>query len=221
MGDVLLLTALCKHNHNCMIYLNSKAKKFSRFFRNICEDIVIADNMRDTLEEGQGSIIERKLRFIGMEGANCLPYVDVTEEEKLMGKQKISQYKNPIVFVPNCSINWKKKREAPPHIWQDIINSLSNKYTFLQFGISSNLTRFKNTELILDLDMDELICYYAAIGKYIGVDTGDMHLMLAVGGQCRVLVPPTSPEYSHSDWHYKSPKIRYVEFKEYKSLKEC
>lgn len=65
-------------------------------------------------------------------------------------------------------------------------------------------------------------CYYW-IGRYVGVDTGNYHLMLAVNGQCDVWVPPKGNTigYSHEALHYpmlecgrdNSHRLNYVEMK--------
>lgn len=212
MGDILLLTAIAKHIPNCEVRLQPKAAKFARFFRNISSKIVITEDIIPVPEVGSGHYALRKLRALGLEDKCYLPYVDVSEEEKKDGLTLIEKYTNPIVFVGNVASHWKQQREpSDKRYFQQIINELSESYTVLQFGLSSNFTEYKHTIPIVDSSIDDLIKYYYAIGKFIGVDTGDTHLMLAVGGRCQAHVPVFGPRMS-SVWNYESNRIHYIYF---------
>lgn len=211
MGDILLLTSVAKHIPDCEVHLQPEAEKYSRFFRNICSKIVITDNIIPLPEIGPGHYALRKLRALGMENKCYLPYVDISEEEKQDGLSIIKKYQNPIVFVGNVAKHWKKEREPSQQYFQDIINNLSEEHTVLQFGISSNFTEFKKTIPMVDICIDDLIKYYYAIGEFVGVDTGDTHLMLACGGFCQAHIPVIGPRIS-SLWNYESNKIHYIYF---------
>jgi hypothetical protein len=208
MGDILLLTAVAKHFPDCTVQLQPSAAKFSRFFRNISKEIIITQKVEPLKECGGGHYALRKLRALGCENKCYLPYVDVTEQEKLYGLELIKNYKNPIVFVANSAKQWKFDREPKPTFLQPIIDKLSQTHTILQFGISDNFTEYKNTIPIIDISIEDLIAYYSAIGKFFGIDTGDTHLMLAVGGYCEVFIP--RPKFRMPEtWNYNSPKIQY------------
>lgn len=211
MGDILVLTAVAKHFPECSVHLQTKAKKFSRFFENISKDITITDNIIPTPDIGGGHYALRKLRALGHEDKCYLPYVYVSEEEKNEGIQLVQQYKNPIAFVANSAKEWKFDREPPYPFFQSLIDDLSKSHTVLQFGISDNFTKYENTIPIVDISIDMLIKYYSAIGKFFGVDTGDTHLMLAVGGVCDVFIP--KPKFRMPEaWNYDHPRIKYYYF---------
>lgn len=212
MGDILLLTAVAKHIPDCEVHLQPQAAKFSRFFRNISSKIVITENIIPTPEIGEGHYALKKLRALGLENKCYLPYVDVSDSEKKEGLKLIKNYTNPIVFVANVAKHWKLQREpSDKQYFQSIIDKLSETYTVLQFGLSSNFTEYKHTIPIIDSSIDDLIKYYYAIGKFVGVDTGDTHLMLAVGGWCQAHIPMFGLRMP-SLWNYKSNKIHYIYF---------
>lgn len=69
------------------------------------------------------------------------------------------------------------------------------------------------------LSVRQLAACYHVIGKLIGGDSGDYHLMLAVGGKVACLVPPHSEQfgYLHWDllydkvcWGTEIPRVKYV-----------
>lgn len=216
MGDILLLTPAAKHNPHCVVQLQPQASKFSRFFRDISSEIEITNNITPCPEEGYCHYALRKLKGLGLGNKCYLPFVSVNEQEINNGLSLIEKYKNPIAFVGNSSNQWKYDREPKnTKYFQNIINTLSEQYTILQFGISANYTPYKHTISILDLDIQTLIEYYASIKKYIGVDTGDTHLMLAVGGECDVHIPYYSKSRDPTLWNYESKMIKYNNFNNY------
>ena len=75
------------------------------------------------------------------------------------------------------------------------------------------------TVVVRGLSVRELAACYHVIGRLISGDTGDYHLMLAVGGKAACLVPPHSDQmgYRYWDLHYDSicwggerPGVRYA-----------
>lgn len=211
MGDILTLTGIAKHFMDCEVHLQPQAERFSRFFRNICSKIVITENIQPMKEIGDDHYTLRKLRGLGYENLCYLPYIDINDEEKKIAKKLVQQFNNPIVFVANSAPQWKFDREPPQEYFQPIINELSKKYSILQFGLSNNFTPYKNTIPIMDLSIEELILYYYGIQKFIGIDTGDTHLMLAVGGECDVFIPRPKFRIPQA-WNYNSSKIKYYYF---------
>ena len=76
-----------------------------------------------------------------------------------------------------------------------------------------------NAVQIRGLTVRQLAACYHIIGRFIGGDSGDYHLMLAVGGEAAVLVPPHSDAmgYRHWDllyddvcWGGERPRVQYV-----------
>jgi hypothetical protein len=213
MGDILLLTSIAKHfPESCEVHLQPQAARFSRFFRNICSKIVITNDIKATPDIGPGHYALKKLRGLGYETLCYMPYVHYSKEELDEGLEWIKPYKNPIVFVANVSAQWKHEREPEEPYFQNIVDELNKSgHTVLQFGISNNFTLLKNTIPMIDLDIDTLIKYYAAINRFVGVDTGDTHLMLAVGGSCDIFIPLNSSRLPEL-WNYDSHRAVYHYF---------
>ena len=88
-----------------------------------------------------------------------------------------------------------------------------------QAHIYQNYTEIPGVINIPDLSLRQLAACYAVIGRLAGVDTGDHHLMLAVGGECELCVPPSTWFYPHvkhlygpDAWalsQYEDPRERY------------
>jgi len=81
--------------------------------------------------------------------------------------------------------------------------------TFLTTGLSPKHAKhnFDFTPLngafpLWDLPIRQMAAIFHVVGRYIGPDTGDGHLMLAVGGKADILVPESNAEYPHEHFHY-------------------
>lgn len=201
MGDVLLLTAICKHVKDCTVELLPKLKKFSRFFDGISEKVVYTETPVDLINKGDDHYAKCKLRGLGIYDVCYLPEIKISDSEINEGLSLISEYKNPVVFVPNTSLKFKEVREVKAENWLPVLDNLKAKgHDILQFGVNENFTNFKQTIKLLDLPIEKLILYYSAIKKYYGVETGDKHLMLACGGSINVY---RSKKYKdHHRWIY-------------------
>lgn len=212
MGDVLLLTSLCKHLKNVKVELYPNAAKYKIFFDNICDSVEISENATVTPDIPPGHFSQQKLRYFGLSNVCYLPYLHPKPEYFDIGKNLIKNYHNPIAFVSNCNIN-QKARDIPKEYAQTIVDELSKKHTVLQFGLSNNLTKLNNTIPILDLSIYDLICYYSAIKNFVGADTGDSHLMIALGGKCSLIVPSDRTLRNPDWWNYKNySNITYTYF---------
>ena len=211
MGDVLLLTSICKHIPGCTVELHPGTERFSIFFDGLCEKVVIKDKPLDLSNIGNDHYTLSKMRSVGLNNKCYLPYIKISEEQRQKGRNLISEYENPIVFKPNCAAHWNHLKEFSKDIWNPILDELSKTHTILQFGLESNFTDYDQAIKIKNCSIEDMICYYSAIKKYIGVDTGDLHLMLACGGTIDVYCPPTCVDYVHSRWHYKLPQASYYE----------
>lgn len=204
MGDVLLLTSICKHIPNQVyVELFPRAEKYKLFFDNICLGVEIKDNAVVTEDVGSGHFAQRKMRGLGLNNKCYLPYIYPKKEYINTGLALSSQYKNPVAFVANCAA-YPEYRQPDINILQNCVNHLIEKgHTVLQFGMSCNFTKLNNTIPIVDISVYELLCYYSAIKHIVGVDTGDIHAMIALGGSADILIPPSSPYRNHDQWNYK------------------
>ena len=61
---------------------------------------------------------------------------------------------------------------------------------------------------MIDLELEDLCALYKAVGIYFGTDTGDFHLMLAVGGSCTVICPKIpSTDYDPNQFIHKTSRV--------------
>lgn len=218
LGDILTLTAICRENSNCIVELPPQAKRFKCLFDNICEKVIITNNPIVTKHVGSGTFIEGKLRACNLPTNNPLPYIKLNNDEKKEAKKLIKKYKNPLIFVPNCSKKWKRIREMNRKKWEPILNELNKKYTILQFGVKNNFTPFDQAIHFVDTPLKTQMQYFYGIGKYLGVDTGDRHLAIALNCKTVILHPSHTTDYKHNRWRFIDEKIKYVNFNEVNNL---
>jgi hypothetical protein len=221
LGDILLLTIPCKYRDDITILLPKKLSKYSFLFDNIADVHLVKEVPEENCFYGEGSNAERLLSYCDLKGFNALPKIDLSSKSINEAKKLFPNgTQNHIILKPNCSINFIDSREQPKSYWEYYSN-LNKESKYILTGLSKNITipSFINKEM-LDLDLPILAAIYSLIGKYVGVDTGDMHLMLAVGGECEVHIPPDGYDYSYKEWHYDDPKVKYVTWNSNSLLKK-
>ena len=230
MGDTLLLTAVCKHQRNLIVELHPKAEQYDFFFKGICKEVKIVEKPTLCPEKGGGLYVDRKLAAMGHAGADNLPHVsrqayfDFLEE----AKEELRDYHNPIVFAPNTSPKGIPKAQFEMEFWKPILQELSKTYSVLQFGCSSNFSDFDDVAgQFIDYPLEKVAAMFSLIRKYVGVDTGIHHLMLAVGGDNviyhhnRGLKEQFESGHMFHEWNYDSPRVSYVNAdSKFKILKE-
>lgn len=146
----------------------------------------------------------RLLDAYGFNHSSCLPKVKLSVEEIRAGHHIVSSHKNPIAIRDIQGYN--VERNAPPGLMQKIVDD-NPEVTFLSFGISAQhpskpygVSTLKNVVFLDDLPLRIVVACYYWIRRYVGVDTGAYHMMLAVGGKCDVWVPPVgNPQGYHLD----------------------
>lgn len=214
LGDITILTAICKQAP-CIVELPPKVERFARIFKGLAE-VEIKENPTVTGEAGGGLYIKRKLRFLSLNEEDCLPKIVLDEEDKKFVAANANTYNKTIAFVPNCSAQWAYIRETKKENWLPFLEDFKKDgFRIIQFGISSNITDFGDLvdEVKADLSVEELIRYFAAIGKYVGVETGDLQVMAALSGKIYCFYPNTNLYYSPLEWQYKNvDSIYYFPF---------
>ena len=186
-----------------------------------------------------------KIMSIDENKFNIITKINVSENSIIKVQEilnKIGNPSNPIILISNNSggifdgkdkNNWQAAyRTFRPDVLQIIINELSKKYTILHCGIKGRVFNFNNVIRIFDYLSEEnsieaITGLYKLVGKYIGIDTGDAHLMLSVGGETKTLIPDRSPFYNgissvFSDEEFKNEKIRaeYINFNNWQKILE-
>jgi hypothetical protein len=162
---------------------------------------------------------QRILDHYGLSDHSAIPSIDVKPEEVEWARDFLKDYPNPVVLNPTTASARLDKpfadicnyRRLPLALVINIIDHLKTTgHTILKFGtktiqtnIYNNHEDFPDVVSLPDLSIRQLAACYHVIGNYIGSDSGDHHLCLAVGGECRLFVPPSS-------WHYDHARTLYI-----------
>lgn len=206
LGDTLLLNAVCKNlDYKATMQLRPAQKRFAILFDKIA-DIEITEAVNVLPEIGYGHYTLTKLRnfFNQPENLDIRPVVLHSDEEsEAWATNVLSKIKKPaVIFQPNCSASWQHIRGIPPLLQQRILTEISDRYSII--NMSSD--EFKG------LDLSKYICLLRKCGRYIGCNTGDMHLAISVGCICDVYEPDVCLEFEPEKWHYNHPAIKYKKF---------
>lgn len=213
LGDYLSLTPLL-NSQKCVvqIYENDKSRELAKVYDEIADIEFVNHPVSPTGHtEEPACLSQRILNFYNVKNQSPIPKIKVKQEEIEWATEFLSKFKNPICFnrtvgKPNTGHPLAKYRQIPLELSKKIIEHYENKgFTVLNFCLSSNYEKISNEIPILDLPLRNLIGCFNVIKKYVGSDTGDYHLMLAVGGVANVFVPP-------SIWHYDHSKHLYLEY---------
>jgi len=217
LGDILLLTSICKYEpKKYTIQLPENKKHYSILFQSLCADIEITNSPSLLNEFGNGHYATRKLKGIYGEYADFLdnrPLVLYSDyESEKWAKEFIKNINNPIIFVPNCSAKWHSVRSLSTNKSNEIINDLLlHNYTPIICSTSSNpVDNFDECVNLIDLDFKKYICLLRRVGRYIGCNTGDMHLAISVGALTKVFQPKDGNGFYEKEWNYNHPTIEYI-----------
>lgn len=207
LGDTLSITPLAKALGKKAVMLMPKGMAHLAFlFNDLCP--VRISEVFPLFRWRAVNAIKQKLEIFGIGNVELLPVVHIRPEVAMNARTLIRGYPNPIAFCPTCSKGWDHIRQRPFHFWTPVIKEMSQRYTVLQFGRKDYPT-IDGAKRMPFVDLETLAGIYKIIGNYVGVDTGDYHLMLAVGGRCVVAEADPLPDYQAAIWCYDSPKVRY------------
>ena len=213
IGDLLMLTPLARAlGKRAVILLPEFLEPKSCLFHNLCQ-IKFTDNYPVFPFPGMSChIAEHLLKMFGLFGFDPIPRIDIDLDKAKEARELLDGYPNPVAFCPTCSRTWSHVRQRPPIFWKPVIDELRKRYDVLQFGFDDypllpGAIRFPFVPL------DLLGPVYHLIGNYVGVHTGDYHLMIACGGRVVVAEPDPMPDVGHNiHWNYHTiPKrVQYA-----------
>lgn len=244
LGDNLGLTALAAATPiRVHMYNDAGCREIARVFDGLCE--VVFDNGGPV--DGKPTnpyssddttipwpLAKRHLIQHGILDKPAIPVMRLTEAEIERATQFVLDlYGDSVVEVDKlCIIKGSPQvtdvRTPPVDVLKRIIRG-HPETTFLSFGLSSSHLKggtFAHMELprvktFWDIPIREQAAIYHVVGRYIGVDTGDYHMMLAVGGQCDVLVPAQTWAYQYRYFHYgpecwlaEKPRVWYHDWRD-------
>jgi len=222
LGDILLLTSICKYFPNQFtVEISDKKKHYECIFSNLAKVIFNKEeNITETENLGNtGHWATRKLRnYFGpiadyMDNRPMVLYSDF-ESEKWAYEFLLDKC-NPVIFVPTCSKRWAKTRDIPDNIVDNILEHFAkNKITPIICQSSQNIKNIDGINLI-DLDLKKYICLLRMVGIYHGANTGDEHLATAVGCRTFVHQPQDSDSFCRREWNYSNLNSTYFIWNDY------
>jgi hypothetical protein len=238
LGDLLFSTALFKHNIGSEMILEDhpKTRYASRLYSEFVNVRFVPNPLPFDQTINTWRIDRHKSQQIldrfNLGHLDCIPYIKIPEENKriLKAKKDLSYIKNPVyVNFETRAFNQSSDpityyRVPPPEVVGIVVDILkAYGYTPVAFPVSPESHRKINgIEYIYGVDLLDLAAYCKVIGKYIGIDSGTLHLMLAVGGKTIGIVPPSHdiafphPVYLwlSNVWTQQPCRAIYKEFKD-------
>lgn len=231
LGDNLALTPLCSIL-SCVVHLYDEPSPHSvgPIFDGIAE--VVYDNGSPTAGSPKtsddptlpGPPSARLLAKHGYAGlVSAIPKIRLTAEEIAEAKEWASRFHNPSIL--KAAPQELNVRTPPREALEQIVRD-HPEIDYLTFGLSKAHPKCFTAHVpipgvieFFDFPIRQMAAIFHAVGRYVGPDTGDYHLMLAVGGQCNVFVPPSSWHYNHATAHYReidwcgeAPRVTYIPF---------
>jgi hypothetical protein len=214
MGDLLLLTSICKYFPNKLtIQLPSSKEKYSILFKGLA-NIEITECIYELPSLGWGHYSTRKLRNFFSSSADLLDnrplvlYSDIESEK--WSFDYLKDKPNPVIVVPNCSKEWALVRNMPKTIVEEnILNLKSNGFTPILIINKENKYETDYIHQLENLELKKYICLLRKIGLYVGCNTGDEHLAVAVGCSTNVFQPKDGNGFNSIEWNYRHINNKY------------
>lgn len=207
IGDTLMLTPVARaFGNRAVMTLPPSMARLSFLFRNICE-VKVRDE--HPVFPWPGMVLQSvgHLKRMGLSNVDPIPRIELSPEVMERARQVLAAFPNALAFCPSCSRHWARVRQRPPEWWREVITSLAQRYIVIQFGLTDYPT-IEGAQRLPFRPLEELAAIYKLIGRYVGVNTGDYHLMVAVGGKAVVVNP--DPWQEAPCWNYNSPdRIQY------------
>jgi hypothetical protein len=215
LGDLLLLTAVCKYfPGQFTIQIPTGKERFKILFAGLAKvEICNSAEIQPLPDLGSGHYATRKLRnFFGdtADGLDNRPLVFYSNKEHLKWAQDFIEKTGPsVVLVPTCSKEWANVRNLPKKIFDSALEIIkSNGFKPLICQSSANRATTSELELI-DLDLSKYIALLRTTGIYWGCNTGDEHLAAAVGCETHVFQPKDGNGFISREWNYEHPNSNY------------
>lgn len=219
LGDTLTLTPLASAlGSKAIMLIPPKMAHFEFLFRNLCQTKITTDFPIFPWKRGQAA--KQKLDMYGLGSVSPIPVVKLDPAVIKKGREFVARIASPLAFVPTCSKGWEHIRQRQPLFWKEIVKKLSARFTVCQFGRKEYPT-VDGAKRMPWVDLETLAGIYHHIGNYVGVNTGDYHLMLAVGGRCVVADSDPMPDYQAMLWEYHTPRVSYAKLSNPKTVLEA
>lgn len=241
LGDVLWLTPAMKVRDDIIVEFHDDAQsrwvapvldglcKY-RFVENPAERLYLKGDMTVP-------VAQRILNYLNITGVNCIPKIKITQEERDWAFTYLidtfSQVEDLIVIV-NDNSGCKDPDNIRAHYVRPPVEKMQSLcYELLrvgrqpvQLGEKDRITELDGALFAYGFTVRQLAACYQIIGDMISGDTGNYHLMLAVGGKCTTLIPGEhfAMGYSYQDllylehlWLDETPRVKYINYNSIKS----
>lgn len=215
LGDNLAITPLLNHTPCRLSLLKEEWMQFTApIFDGLCEVKWLIDRAEMT-QPPYADIprpwSKRLLVGLGFNDVPAIPKIKLTDRELEEGR-KVAGHLQASFGKPLCVIKAVPGRSPDRNVPSELIDRIvaaNPDVQFVTFNLSDNHPKasmrspaIKGVYEICNLPIRAEAAVYAAIGRYVGADTGCYHLMLAVGGKADVLCPAHSPTYDYWLTHY-------------------
>ncbi len=211
LGDNLSLTPIMRVT-TCRVHLidDPGVRQIAPLFDRLGEVVFDNDKRWATPQTQEGG--PHSARFMAAYGltGNAIPGIKLTDDEVKWGHDFVSSLNAPYVCVIKSSTQQANYRTPPDGLIQRIVDANPDTQ-FIMSALSSKHVKhnfqyvpLKGVYTMWDYSVRQLAAIYHAVGRYVGPDTGDGHLMLAVKGRADILVPPSRWDYDHSTFHYRT-----------------
>lgn len=217
LGDNLALTPLLAHTPCRLRLLDEEWVRFTApVFDGLCEIEWVTD--KAALGEPRYASValpwsKRALLAYGFPDVPAIPVMRLTEAERDEG-MKVAAHLMRSFGKQLCVIKAVPGRSAERVVPTEVIDRIVAANPDIQF-VTFNVAdphpkremaspRIKGVYEIINLPVRAEAAVYAAIGRYVGADTGCYHMMLAVGGKADVLCPThhEGGPYDYNLTHY-------------------
>ncbi len=214
LGDNLAITPLLNHVP-CKLRLHDA--EWMRFtapiFEGLCEiEWVPLDQLKSPPYAPIARPWSKRLLVgCGYPEVPAIPAIKLTETERNEGMRVAAHLMRSFgkqLCVLKAVPGRSSERIVPPDIIDRIV-AANPDIQFVTFNVADPhpkremaAPRIKGVYEIVNLPIRAEAAIYAAIGRYIGADTGCYHLMLAVGGKADVLCPAHCGTYNYDLTHY-------------------
>lgn len=221
MGDVLLFTSIFKYFPKQLTFQLPKEKeKYSILFEGLADvEITESENINILNSIGYGHYATTLLRnfFDHADLLDNRPLVLYTDEEsEKWADDFLKEIENPIIFCPTCSettggINNIRSFQKTKTI-EIIENLFKENLTPIIHSFNSSEVYPSNIKVLKNLELKKYICLLRKSGRFLGCNTGDMHLAISLNCLCTIIQPQSTFSFDENQWTYKHPSLTYYNF---------
>lgn len=187
----------------------------SEIFRGMCEIEWVTDRallVPPAYADIRRPWTKRLLVGYGFSNVPAIPIIKLTEKELEDGRNFVKRLEEAFK-KPLCVLKAVPGRSEERIVPKEIIDSIVAKNSDIQFvtfnfgpghpKVSMKSPPIKGVYELENFPVRAEASVHAAIGRYVGCDSGPYHLMLAVGGKADVLCPKWSGTYDYDLTHFR------------------